>query len=247
MRLICFFILSISSVSIAQEAPNDFVAGTSAYESKEYDKAREKFEPLLEANSENPALLYNLGLVYYQQGDFGRALGLWRKARSLDNSLTAVGAAISFVEEKLFPEAKTKPFFQTIFSWFLRRPFWLWAFLSLLSFFMGVWWALEYGVKRKLELNLWPNWVFLTLPVFLFSGSFTVYLTLQSLRIEATVIEKNLLTHTNPADTSPTIGELDEGQIVVIEKTYGHWAQIRTRAGAPGWVPKKTLIPFKGI
>ena len=76
--------------------------------------------------------------------------------------------------------------------------------------------------------------------------SFSTYLAFELSNHEATVIEKNLQTRTNPSPDSPALSELDEGQIVDIEDQIGQWVRVRTQRGHIGWVPQKSILSFKG-
>ena len=89
------------SFSHAQDMPPSFLDGAKAYQEKDFKKAQEIFLPLLQEAPDNPALLYNSGLTEYQLGNFGMALGLWRKARILDQSMTQVKQAIEFTEKPI--------------------------------------------------------------------------------------------------------------------------------------------------
>ena len=103
LRLLLFILLPLPS-SYAQDLENGFVEGVAAYQAKDFEKALSFFQPLFEQYPNNPVILYNLGLVKYQQGELGLALGLWRKARIIDQSFSEVASAISFTEEQLFPD-----------------------------------------------------------------------------------------------------------------------------------------------
>lgn len=227
--------------------PSSFLEGVKAYKNQNFEKALSIFYPLIEQYPNNPTLLYNTGLVQYQMGQSGMALGLWRKARGLQANFAPINEAIIFVEEQLFPDQQQDSLPTVLYKSLTSLPLSFWAFLCLLFFSFGCYWALEYGVKKSLPLNLWPNWIFACLPVVLFTGFFAFSLYFQQLQIMATIITKNQLTHTNPSKTSPTLSELDEGQIVKIEKEHAGWIQIRTLSGSPGWVPAQSLIIFKGI
>ena len=247
MIFLQFLYIILASPLFAQaEAQPLFLEGTSAFENNQYDQAESIFEKLLESESSNPAVLYNLGRVQYEKGDVGRALGLWRKARSLDPSFRAVRDAISFAEEKHFPERPSPPVYLLIFNYLASFSLHLWLALGFFFFIVWAYGAVEYGVKREVSLTHWPAWLHLSFPVFLVTLIFSIYLATKTYEQKATVIDRDLQTHISPSETSPTLSELYEGQVVVVEKVLGEWAQIRSLSGAPGWVPLQTLIVFKG-
>lgn len=245
MRFYLLLFLFCYSAS-ATEGASGFLAGTKAYQEKNYEKAQEIFTPLLEQYPENPALLYNLGLAEYNLGHAGLALGLWRKARYLDQNFIPATQAIDFVEEQLFPQVSNPSVFQSIFKSLSALPLFLWTLLFLTSAFFFFWFAIEFGAKRKTSPTEWPLWIYSLIPLFIFSGVMTSLLTIDQQTHKATVIEKNLQTHTGPSTESPTLSELQEGEIVIIENLHSGWVQIRTLNGSPGWIPQKSIITFGG-
>lgn len=244
------FILSLLFLNFgtqAQEQTSPFLDGISAYQAEEFEKAESIFRPLFEQHPNNPTILYNLGLVEYQLGNFGLALGLWRKARFIDNTFSKADQAISFTEEQLFPDKNEDPVYITVFNGLTSMPPYFWHLLCLITLVFGGWQAINYGIKRRLPLNLWPGWIFFHIPLFLISGFFSFYLTVSDLSLEATIIHKDLLTRANPSTESPGLSELEEGQIVTVEKQLGDWVRIRTSRGTLGWVPQKAILMFKGF
>lgn len=243
MKFAVALMLFFSCIAFAEDST--FLDGVKAYQEKDYEKAQGLFKELSAEHPGNPAVLFNLGLAEYHKGNFGLALGLWRKARSLDGGFTPAQMAIDYAEGELFPDDHPPMFLLGFVYWLLNLPLHLWITLSLISFFLLGWFSIEYGAKRQKPLTQWPIWLYLTAPVFLVAICFTSFSYLDSLKVRATVITKNLLTHTNPSESSPTLSELQEGQVVFIEKEIGEWVQIRTKEGNPGWVSKNSLIAFR--
>ena len=247
MNLLISILFLILTPLQAQELESQFIDGINAYEANDFEKAESVFRPLFEQYPNNPIILYNLGLIQYQKGQMGLALGLWRKARFIDSRFTEVKRAIDFTEEQLFPNKEDDPVYITIFKTLSSLPVSVWMLISLFSLLFGGWYALDYGIKRRQPINHWPSWIYLNFPIFLFAGFFTFYLSFQHLSPEATVVEKNLQTHSNPSPEAPTLSELEEGQIVKIEEQLGQWVRIKTDRGTLGWVPKKSVLTFKGF
>ena len=223
-----------------------FLEGLQAYKEQNFQKAQEHFTKLVEEYPKNPVILYNLGLAEYQLGRFGMALGLWRKARSIDKGLKPVQKAIAFTEEQLFPAPTHSSFLTPILKGLRAFPLWAWLSLCLTSFFGAFFFLIDYGLKRRLPPNLWPSWIFLLFPVWLFSTVLSLSLFMEKQQPMGTVTLKKLPTHANPTETSPTLSELEEGQKVFIKKTHGEWLQVQSPSGPPGWVPQGAIIPFKG-
>ncbi len=240
------FIVMFCGTAWAQEEPPPFLNGIQAYRNNDFQKAKEIFSQMVQDNPDNPTLLYNLGLAEYHLGRMGLALGLWRKARTLNPEGIPVEQAISFTEEQLFPNQRDKTFISTIYITLLKLPLWVWWLASLVSFTAAGWWSLEYGVKKRLMPNLWPSWLFFVFPFFIFTTIFATLDYLDHTKVSATVVAKELSSRAGPSETSPELGQLSEGQLVKVEKMYQNWVQIRTQTGSPGWVPQNAVIQFKG-
>ncbi len=246
MKFLFLIFLFLTPPVLAEPNESTFLDGIAAYKTKDFEKAKEAFTTLAQQHPNHPALLYNLGLAEYQQGRFGMALGLWRKARTLDADMTPADQAISFTEEQLFPDKNNKTFIITILHTLLSLPLWFWWLLSLGSFAVAGWWSLEYGVKRRLTPNLWPSWLYFVFPFFIFTTIFATLDYLDHTQVSATIVQKDLETRVDPSETAPTLAPLEEGQVVSVEKHLAGWVQVRTQNGAPGWVPQNSVIEFKG-
>ncbi len=230
--------------NVQKETTPVFSDGISQFEENKWDKAEQTFEELLKENPDNPTLLYNLGRVHYEKGHLGLALGLWRKARSIDPQLEEVDMAIRFAEEKHFPEKNTPPVYLVFFNSLLEVSLHIWLGISVVFLLIWGWEAVEYGVKRHLSITHWPSWLHLCLPVLLITLIFVSIISMKRFTEKATIVSPDLQTRISPSETSPTLSELYEGQVVNVEKILDDWAQIRLTSGAPGWVPKSSIIIF---
>ena len=240
-----FFVQFVSATPTSEVA--DFASGVTAYQENDFAKAQGVFQQLLSDQPENPVLLYNLGLAEYQLEHWGLALGLWRKAYDLDPSYSPPKVALNFAEDKLFPQQQTQSIFETIYQSLATLPLTFWILLSFAATFALLWFSIDYGAKRQAPFLQWPAWLLSMIPIASFICLVTLILFLDQAQMKATVVQKNLKTHAAPSETSPTLTELSEGQVVEIEKVAGQWAQVRPNGGTPGWVPQSSLIAFGGI
>lgn len=65
------------------DVTEQFRVANQFYEAKAYDSARAYYLQALEGGAESAAIHYNLGNVYFRQGDLGRAIGHYLKAQQL--------------------------------------------------------------------------------------------------------------------------------------------------------------------
>ena len=183
-------IFLIPVVGTTEIKPKSFLDGVKAYQTKNYKEAQNIFSSLSKEYPDNPHLLFNLGLSEFQLQHHGSALGLWRKAKSLDESFTPAQKAINYAEGFLFPDKQKNSFINNLYNKAKKLPLHLWIFLSLISAFIFFWYILEYGVKLKKSPFLWPFWIHtLIVPIILFTGLFFLIYRDQN-RTKATVIEK---------------------------------------------------------
>ena len=80
---ILFFASFFSSVIFAQSPEAMFRRGNEFYQAKNYNKAIESYENLVEQGYEAPELFYNLGNAYYRTGKLGYAILYYEKALRL--------------------------------------------------------------------------------------------------------------------------------------------------------------------
>lgn len=237
-------IFLIPIAGITETKPKSFLDGVKAYQAKNYEESKQIFTSLSKEHPDNPQLLFNLGLSEFQLQNPGLALGLWRKAISLDKSFTPTQRAINYVESLLFPDKQNSSFTNNLYNKAENLSLHFWFFLSLTSAFIFFWYILEYRVKFKKSPLSWPIWIY-TLPVpMILSTSLLFLIYKDQCRIKATVIEKNRFTYANPSLDAPSLYKLKEGQLVFVEKFHGKWTQIRTLSGSPSWIPSSSLIPF---
>ena len=79
--LIAFFV--ISPVSANDEALSRFVSGESSYKDKEYRKAIEQYEMIIKDGQESGQIYYNLANSYFKNGDYGKAVLNYERAKRL--------------------------------------------------------------------------------------------------------------------------------------------------------------------
>ncbi len=237
-------VLLFSTVGLTETKPTSFLDGAKAYQIKDYKKAQSIFASLSREYPDNPNLLFNLGLSEFHLQRPGLALGLWRKAKFLDKSFSPAQKAVSYAEDRLFPDRERLSLSKNLYHWATELSLHFWIFLSLESAFLFFWFVLEYGVRLKKSPLLWPFWIYTFIPLMILSSSLSFVIYTDRNQTKATVIQKNRLTHTSPSPKSPSLSELREGELVSVKKFHGDWVQILTPGGSPGWVPASSLILF---
>ena len=247
-RAFLFSFFLVSSMGFAESAsePESFLQGVKAYQAKDYKKAQSIFASLLNKYPNNPNLLFNLGLSEFHLGRPGLALGLWRKARSMDRGFSPAQAAVDYAQDQLFPNRKALSFLHSLYDRLTRGSPHFWIFLFVISFFGFSWFALEYSIQWKRSPLRWPPWIHALLIPMIFSGWVSLVLIQDQNQIKATVIKKDSFGFAGPSTEFPNLFELQEGQQVYVTKFHGDWIQVRSSGNSSGWIPKSNLILFGG-
>jgi len=77
-------VFCLHSVSNAQET-GQIKEGINLIQNKEYEKAKIIFKEIVEDHPKNILANFNLGKIYYEEGDFGKAVTFFDKAVNLNN------------------------------------------------------------------------------------------------------------------------------------------------------------------
>ena len=244
--LFSFFLVPSMGFAEPSSEPQGFLQGVKAYQDKDYKKAQSIFASLLDKHPNNPNLLFNLGLSEFHLGRPGLALGLWRKARSIDRNFSPAHAAVDYARDRLFPNQKTSSLLYSLYDWLTQGSPHFWIFLFMISLFGFGWFAIEYSIQWKRSPLRWPPWIHALLISTIFSGWVCLVLIMDQNRIKATVIKKDSPGFAGPSTEFPNLFELQQGQQVRVTKFHGDWIQVRSGSFS-GWVPKSNLILFGRI
>lgn len=250
--LFVFVILALASVTaLAQSSTDFFDQGTQAYLSKDYKKAQELFQKSLDLDPHNSTVLTNLALTEFQLGQRPMAIGLLRKALTLDPDTSTAQASLNFI----LSEHPVKEIPRNLNSYEVLRAQMLqpiplpgYLVLSALSFLSAGWAAISYiGRRRKAleeEKALPPFPVVPTVLVLLFllfSGLVLLKLY-DSTILRGTIITETVSLQTAPGENQVAIMDLPGGAEVQIRAERGEWAQVTYSGSATGWIKKSSVL-----
>ena len=235
-----------------QYAPGDpFEQGLKAYQSKQYDQAREAFEKALQAKPNDAAIMYNLGLTYFQENRKGYAVGYWRKALSAAPGLTGASLGSRAGRRSFSLQSSGKNALGTDAS--LRiRPAHL-EFLVVLAgaFDVGRRLALarfllkseEPPLKKTIKrrqawgprLSRYPfAWVL--------AASLNMGKWLDESKARGTVVSSNAELKAAPSDDGVALATVPEASEIAIHQAHEGWVQVTTSDGAAGWLKKTDVL-----
>ncbi len=227
-------------------------AAAEAYRTKDFERARQIYEGLLnevwERGRPHPELCYNLGNVYYQLGARGRAIWMYEKTLAVAPRHTDARRNLTLARG-VETQGTTEPFLLfKPFSWLARRYTageWSVPFL----FFYG--WAMVAGIgwilgRRRTRLWRLCRWTCVTSAglTLLFALFFLPRYFQSEFHTEAVVLENSVPVRVAPGDDQDVYFELQAGERleVTAEADLRGWLRIkRPTDGRVGFLPENTV------
>lgn len=249
-------VVESQSVPVNYSSDSDaFNAGLNFYSEKKYDKAVEAFNAASQLNPNNPLILTNLGMSYFQTGASYWAIATLRKSLNRDPDQLTTQEALKFILSKsnikeipheiLFSENIRSAVLEKIS---LNKIFFITAILLLAS----GWLLISYVAKRKEALKteqMTPPQPWVAIILFLFFAGSISLATLKlydSFLVRATIVEEKISAKSFYGENGATIFDLFGGHEVIVEKTESEWAQVTYPGALTGWVPLKALLITTG-
>lgn len=249
-------VVESQSVPVNCSSDSDaFNAGLNFYSEKKYDKAVEAFNAASQLNPNNPLILTNLGMSYFQTGASYWAIATLRKSLNRDPDQLTTQEALKFILSKsnikeipheiLFSENIRSAVLEKIS---LNKIFFITAILLLAS----GWLLISYVAKRKEALKteqMTPPQPWVAIILFLFFAGSISLATLKlydSFLVRATIVEEKISAKSFYGENGATIFDLFGGHEVIVEKTESEWAQVTYPGALTGWVPLKALLITTG-
>ncbi|MBI5416074.1 MAG: tetratricopeptide repeat protein [Candidatus Omnitrophica bacterium] len=256
LRLLCAviwgFIFPIADVACAAVPANTgpmtdgqaiagFVAAGAAYKAEDFHSAAAQYQSIVDAGKESGALYYDLGNSYFKQGDLGRAILNYEKARRLiprDSDLNYnYRYALARIQEPAIQPAEN--WADRLLNSFIQ--FYTTGEMVVMLFVLGC----LLGCLHLLSLYLkWPariRTVVLSVLaaawILLFGALGIKWDTSQSLAI----VVKSSEAKFEPRADATTHFTLSAGTRIKLLKVEEDWAKIGRPDGKMGWLPVKSF------
>lgn len=217
-----------------------FFQANQAYKSGNYLEAGRLYAELADNGAVSGHIFYNLGNTSFRQGDLGRAILNYERARHLIPRDADLVFNQAYVKDRTRDavEPATRPF-STFFFWLdsfsLSEVFVLFAMVNLL-FFAAL--ALRLTFRRE-----WTFSLFVIILVFWTIGGPCLavkwYQTAADSRAVVLDPEVNVLAGPDPKDTE--LFKLHAGTVIRTERNEGGWTLIRIADDKRGWIKKETI------
>lgn len=228
------------------EAQELMANGNKYYQDKEYKKAVDAYQEIVNAGFESTSLYYNLGDAYYREGKLGYAILYYEKALRLSPGNGDVVYNLKIANARTVDKIESLPQF-FLFEWwesllailpvtgwtFVTYVFYILVLLSIGLYFF----AKRPGLQRTAVYGGFVSVVLLILTVSLLSVKLNRDMNVKS----AIVIEPTAAVKLSPDSTSHDAFIIHEGLKVRELTDVGDWIEIRLRDGKEGWIEKNAI------
>ncbi len=224
-----------------RQAISQFVSAGLAYRDGRYEEAIRKYEEILQNGRESGALYYNLGNSYFKEGNLGRAVLNYERARRLiprDSDLNFnYRYAISQSGQNI--AEGTMSFLEGLIDHYIQfytRAEML-GIIMFLSLLIGLAHLLSLYLKWSVRL---PKGIIGVLTAIWILYGFGFIIKIQAERNLAVVVEKTE-GRFEPREDATVHFSLNEGAKIKILKIEGGWSKIKRPDGKIAWIPQKVL------
>ena len=100
MAGIIAFIMALL-LPIQGKAQSSLADADSAYNAKDYAKALQIYNDIADTEGVSAPMLFNMGNAWYQEGDYGRAMVCYLRAKRIDPSLKELNANLTYLRSRI--------------------------------------------------------------------------------------------------------------------------------------------------
>jgi len=245
--LICFFTagLSFGEEEKALDPQQAFYKANTFYAERQFPKALETYQSVLNTGLENGALYYNIGSCYFKMGKLGYAILYYDKARRLIPRDSDLISNLTYAKQQLGDPTIEPPSMNAV-SKMIKLPY-AGFNLNALSILSLAVYLLAMAMSCLLIARpfLWKKLgvVFVIIMIFFTAtlSAFVIRYYDEEILKRGVVVQKTVEAKYEPIDKSTTYYNLQEGSDVFILATRDDWRQVRRPDGKIAWVPKAAV------
>ncbi len=239
--------MSKAADNMNRSAAQELMAqGNRYYQDKEYKKAVDAYQEVVNAGFEGTSLYYNLGDAYYREGKLGYAILYYEKALRLSPGNSDVAYNLKIANARTVDKIEALPQF-FLFEWwesllavfpvtgwtYISYAFYILVLLSVGLFFF----AKRPGAQRAAVYSGFVSVVFLLMTVSLLAVKVNRDINVKS----AVVTTPTVTVKLSPDPTSNDAFIIHEGLKVREIGNVGNWIEIRLQDGKEGWVENNDI------
>ena len=218
-------------------AAQQLVMANAAYEAGNFAESIQSYEALIERGYDGGLLHYNLGDALLRNGELGRAIASFRRARKRAPRNREIRANLEFARKSARddiapPEPSAVP--RTIFFWHYglsRSELWQVMIISNLLFWLLV--SARALYRRRSELLRWAVIVCLA-PLVASAGSLLVHAV--ALQRIAVILPPELNVYSGTGVDTEVRFKLHAGCEIRLVEELGDWIRIALPDGQQGWI-----------
>ncbi len=239
-------IILISNIAVASEADELMKQGNQFYQDKQYEKAIDAYQKIIDMGYVGTSLFYNLGNSYYRDGKLGYAILYYEKSLELSPGDEDVIHNLAIANTKTVDKIDTLPRF-FLFQWWESAlalfPVSGWTLLVYFLYLLLLCSIGLYFFARSLNLQRYSVFAGLvsTLLVII-AGVFWVVSLNRELTVKnAIVVEPTAAVKLAPDSTSNDAFVIHEGLKIKELDRVENWVKIRLQDGKEGWIEKNEI------
>ena len=239
-------LLLIQGLALASEANDLMKQGNQFYQDKEYDKAVDAYQHIIDLGYSGTSLFYNLGNSYYREGKIGSAILYYEKALELSPGDDDVIHNLAIANTKTVDKIDTLPKF-FLFQWWENLlallPIEGWTYAVYLFYLLLLCSVGLYFFSRGSTIQRYSVFAGLISTLFLM---ITATLWIVSVNRElatksGVILDPAAAVKLAPDSTSNDAFVIHEGLKVRELDHVDNWIKIRLQDGKEGWVTKDEL------
>lgn len=213
-----------------------FLNANAAYEEGAYAKAASSYQRLVAEGFDDGRVQFNLGNALLRNGEIGRAIASYLRARASRPRDEDVRANLEFARQStkdaIEPPAPSEVL-STLFFWHYRLSHRELA-IALLVFNLLFWAVLGLGLMwPRRELIRWTS-LLLFVVVLVLTASLLVHRFFD--RPEAVIVPQEVSAHTAPDESSVVRFKLHAGTELRVQDQRQGWVRVSLPDGQQGWI-----------
>jgi tetratricopeptide (TPR) repeat protein len=237
--ILLLYFINLSHIS-AQESKTQFAEAQRQLQQKQYDEAIESYVDLIEKGFNSEALYYNLGIAYFESGQFPESILYFEKALKVNPKNKAAQHNLELANKKIDQEfIRVEAFF--LYRWWknivMRFNLATWTFIIFTLLLLSVISFYFYLFATDLPIKKWGMRAFYPL-LFLFFisliASWSRY-TFRTQHSKAIVLVK-IEIYTGPDQRSEKLYDLEAGTAIEIIDSLENWYKVQLINKEYGWI-----------
>ena len=233
LTFLCFSIIGVS----AQEKDSLFAVANDLYLQKNFQKAYQIYDGLVQEGFEDPSLWYNFANVCMQIDQPEKALAYYEKALQIHPKDEEIQSNLKFVRHQLnITDLSETSFFKKMDETYLYA-------ITVLLTWISVLLILIFFIYQKFKKNRIYQLASIISVLFTFFFLFQSLFVYQFRHLKKFAIaQEELLLYKNPAVLSQEVYDVFNGQKVEVLQQSNGWSEIKTDKNKTGWVISQGLI-----